>query len=170
MPAVKTAILGFGNPVRSDDAVGPYVIEQLQKRLADQPDVSLFDMGTSAFEVLFKLQGHPRIWLVDAVLNTGEPVGTLYKVPADELARAPQDDPLVFLHSLKWDQALSYAKKILRDEYPTDIEVYLIAIDNTRLAMGLSPEARQAADRVVDLLTEALAQPAVTPIEPSIAP
>jgi hydrogenase maturation protease len=162
MPPVKTAILGFGNPVRSDDAVGPYVIEQLQPRLAAQPDVSLFDMGTSAFEVLFKLQGHQRIWLVDAVLNTGEPVGTLYKVPADELARAPQDDPLVFLHSLKWDQALSYAKKILRDEYPTDIEVYLIAIDNTRLAMGLSPEARQAADRVVELLAQALATPVAT--------
>lgn len=144
--------MGFGNPVRSDDAVGVYVIEQLRKELAARTDVSLFDMGTSAFEVLFNLKGHQRIILVDAVVNTGEAVGTLYKVPAHEVERAPVDDPLVFLHSLKWDQALSYAKKILQDDYPSDITVYLIAVDNTKLEVGLSQAAKNAGDRVVQLI------------------
>ncbi|MEO1653171.1 MAG: hydrogenase maturation protease, partial [Bacteroidota bacterium] len=98
---VKTAIMGFGNPVRSDDGIGVYVIDQLKKQLGKREDVHLFDMGTSAFEVLFGLKGHQRIILVDAVINTGEPVGTLYKVPAQEVMKAPQDDPLVFLHGMK---------------------------------------------------------------------
>lgn len=148
--------MGFGNPVRSDDAVGIYVIDELKKQLPDQNDISLLDMGTSAFEVLFKLKGHNRIILVDAVVNTGEPVGTLYKVPAEEVMRAPVDDPMVFLHSIKWDQALSYAKKILQHEYPDDISVYLIAVDNTRLEMELSNEAKAAADKVVSLIKEEL--------------
>ncbi|MFM7429514.1 MAG: hydrogenase maturation protease [Flammeovirgaceae bacterium] len=150
----KTAIMGFGNPVRSDDAIGIYVIEKLRKEIEDQTQVSLLDMGTSAFEVLFKLKGHDRIILVDAVVNTGEAVGTLYKVPAEEIRKAPVDDPLVFLHSIKWDQALSYAKKILQDDYPTDIQVYLIAVDNTRLEIELSEEAKQAGDKVVELIKE----------------
>jgi hydrogenase maturation protease len=155
----KTAIMGFGNPVRSDDGIGPYVIEQLQKRLANQYDfadedasLQLFDMGTSAFEVLFKLRGREQILLVDAVLNTGEPVGTLYRVPAEEVERAPDNEPLVFLHSLKWDQALAYARRILGEAYPRDIQVYLIAIDDTRLEIQLSPEAKAAGDRVVELI------------------
>jgi hydrogenase maturation protease len=150
------AIMGFGNPCRSDDAIGIYVIDELKKRLSNRPDISLFDMGTGAFEVLFKLKGHRSIILVDAVVNTGEAPGTLYKVPAEEIATAPQDDPMVFLHSIKWDQALSYAKKILQDEYPNNITVFLIAIDNTRLEMQLSEAVRQAGDEVVQLIQEAV--------------
>ncbi len=113
-------------------------------------------MGTGAFEVLFKLQGHQRIIIVDAVINTGEAVGTLYKVPAEEINAAIIDDPMVFLHSIKWDQALSYAKKILREDYPTDISVYLIAVDNTRIEIELSDIVKQAGDKVVAYILEEL--------------
>jgi len=152
----KTAIMGFGNPCRSDDAIGIYVIEQLQKIYAWDEAVNVFDMGTGAFEILFKLKGHSKILLVDAVVNTGETPGTLYKVPAEEVLRAPVNDPMVFLHSLKWDQALSYAKKILQDDYPSDIQVYLIAVDDTRLEMHLSDAVKIAGDKVIDLIQDEL--------------
>ncbi|HAS59767.1 MULTISPECIES: hydrogenase maturation protease [unclassified Algoriphagus] len=155
---MKTAIMGFGNPVRSDDAIGIYVIEQLRKKLPDSEDITIFDMGTAAFEVLFGLKGHDRIILVDAVLNSNEPVGTLFKVPAEEVMKAPQDDPLVFLHGMKWDQALSYTKKILQDDYPEDIQVYLVAIENTKLEVDLSDVVREAGDKVVQHIVEDLNQ------------
>ena len=155
---MKTAIMGFGNPVRSDDAIGIYVIEQLKQSLEEHEDISIFDMGTAAFEVLFGLKGHDKIILVDAVLNTNEPVGTLFKVPAEEVLRAPQDDPMVFLHGMKWDQALSYAKKILQHEYPEDIQVYLIAIENTKLEVDLSEAVRDAGNKVVSHILEDLNQ------------
>ncbi|NBC25082.1 MAG: hydrogenase maturation protease, partial [Bacteroidetes bacterium] len=81
----KTAILGFGNPVRSDDGVGCYVIEQLNRSdLKMLENLSIIDMGTSAFEVLFTLKGHKKIIIVDGVINSGEPDGTLFKLPAKE--------------------------------------------------------------------------------------
>jgi len=148
---VKTAILGFGNPVRSDDGVGCFVIEQLQQQRGALPaETTLLDMGTSAFEMLFQLQGHQRLVLVDAVVNSGEADGAIFRLPADEVETAVQDDPMVFLHSLKWDQALSYAKKILGEAYPADVAVYLIAVSNTRLEVGLSPEVEVAGRRVCD--------------------
>jgi hydrogenase maturation protease len=152
----KTAIMGFGNPVRSDDGVGCYVIYELKKHLGEHTDISILDMGTSAFEVLFQLKGHTRIIIVDAVVNTGEPIGTLYKLPAEEVEAAVIDEPMVFLHSLKWNQALSYAKKILREEYPTDIQVYLIAVDDVRLSDVMSETAKNAGDKVVDLILKDL--------------
>ncbi len=149
---IRTAIMGFGNPVRSDDGVGCYVIDQLRASPGLADNVSLFDMGTSAFEVLFQLQGHSRILIVDAVINTGELPGTLYKLPAHEVEAAIQDEPMVFLHSLKWDQALSYTRKILRDDYPDDVQVYLIAVDNTKLDVDLSEPVRKAGDKVTALI------------------
>jgi len=153
---MKTAIMGFGNPVRSDDAVGIYVIEQLREKLPETEDISIFDMGTAAFEVLFGLKGHDKIILVDGVLNSNEPVGTLFKVPAEEVMKAPQDDPLVFLHGMKWDQALSYTKKILQDEYPEDIQVYLVAIENTKLEIDMSDVVKEAGDKVIQHILEDL--------------
>tara|TARA_R110002020_G_C16315287_1_gene774219 strand:- start:2713 stop:3192 length:480 start_codon:yes stop_codon:yes gene_type:complete len=153
---MKTAIMGFGNPVRSDDAVGIYVIEQLREKLPESENINIFDMGTAAFEVLFGLKGHNKIILADAVLNSNEPVGTLFKVPAEEVMKAPQDDPLVFLHGMKWDQALSYTKKILQDEYPEDIQVYLVAIENTKLEVDLSDVVKEAGDKVVQHILEDL--------------
>tara|TARA_R110002167_G_scaffold152423_2_gene346400 strand:- start:388 stop:867 length:480 start_codon:yes stop_codon:yes gene_type:complete len=153
---MKTAIMGFGNPVRSDDAIGVYVIELLREKLPESEDISIFDMGTAAFEVLFGLKGHDKIILIDGVLNSNEPVGTLFKVPAEEVLRAPQDDPLVFLHGMKWDQALSYTKKILQDEYPDDIQVYLVAIENTKLEVDLSKVVQDAGDKVVQHILEDL--------------
>ncbi|MEM6297103.1 MAG: hydrogenase maturation protease [Bacteroidota bacterium] len=153
---MKTAIMGFGNPVRSDDGIGMYVIEELKKQIGESDHINIFDMGTAAFEVLFQLKGHQKIILVDAALNTNEPVGTLFKVPAEEVLRAPQDDPMVFLHGMKWDQALSYAKKILQDQYPEDIQVYLIAIENTKLEVDLSETVKEAGNKVVNLILEEL--------------
>ena len=92
--------------------------------------------------------------MVDAVINTNEPVGTLFKVPAEEVLRTPQDDPMVFLHGMKWDQALSYAKKILGDEYPEDIQVYLIAVENTKLETEISDAVKKAGDKVVQHILE----------------
>jgi hydrogenase maturation protease len=151
----KISILGFGNPVREDDGVGVYVAQALQKAL-EGTDIDVFDMGTSAFEVLFKLKGCDRIILVDAVINTGEPVGTLYKLPASEIEGHIQDDPMVFLHSLKWDQALSYARKMFPDDVPPEIEVYLIAIDSTRFDTSMTEAATAGADRVIQLILDDL--------------
>lgn len=153
---MKIAILGFGNPARSDDGAGCHVIDLLKKQ--DLPDnVSLLDMGTSAFEILFQLKGHDHIILVDAVINSNEADGTIFKLPASEINAAIIDDPMVFLHSLKWDQALSYAKKIMQDDFPKDeITVYLIAVTDTRLEIGLSEVVSSAAQKVSEHILDSL--------------
>lgn len=148
----KTAIMGFGNPCRNDDAVGVYVINELEKKITNQENLTIFDMGTSAFELLFNLRGHSKIILIDAVINTGEEVGTLYKLPASEIESSIIDDPLVFLHGLKWDQALSYAKKIMGNEFPNDIIVYLIAINDTKLEATMSEEVKTAGDKLISII------------------
>lgn len=155
---MKLAVMGFGNPVRSDDAIGIHVIQKLKEEYAQNRFVSIFDMGTAAFEVLFGLKGHQKIILVDAVVNSNEPVGSIFKVPAEEVLKAPENNPMVFLHSMKWNQALSYAKKILLEDYPDDIQVYLIAIENTRLEIQLSDEVSKSGEKVIKMIREEINQ------------
>ncbi len=152
----KTTVLGFGNPVREDDGVGIYVVQHLMKKLGERPDLQIIDMGTSAFEVLFRLRGQDRLIVVDSVKNVDDPVGTLYKVPDDEILRHVQAQPHIYTHSLKWDQALYYAKQMLGDAYPRQVDVYLIAIQDTRFNTHMTEEAQKGADRLVQILTDEL--------------
>ena len=92
-----------------------------------------------------------------AVLGFGNPV----RGDDARLEREATDDPLVFLHALKWDQARRYARQILRDDYPEDVEVYLVAIENTRLDAPMSEAVETAAEEVVAALADELALAAV---------
>jgi hydrogenase maturation protease len=155
--ALQTAILGFGNPVRSDDAIGVYVANELQKQLQHRDDISVFDMGTSAFETLFKLKDHQHIIIVDGVINSGEPDGTLFCLPAAEIHAQIQEDPMLFLHGMKWDQALSYAKKIMGSAFPeNNIRVYLVAISEIKINMELSAAVKAAGDKLITTILNAL--------------
>jgi hydrogenase maturation protease len=91
-------------------------------------------------------------------VNSNEPVGSIFKVPAEEVLKAPENNPMVFLHSMKWNQALSYAKKILLEDYPDDIQVYLIAIENTRLEIQLSDEVSKSGEKVIKMIREEINQ------------
>lgn len=152
---MKCAILGFGNPVRGDDAVGCQVIDKLNELLQNHKDrISLFDMGTSGFEILFALPGHTKIIVVDAVMDEQQKIGQLYKVPAEEVLQAPEEDPLLFLHGMKWNQGLSYAKKIMGQSYPEDVNAFLISISNTSFVEAMQPEVEKARDQVIELILE----------------
>ena len=129
------------------------MVNELQKHLKDNESISVFDMGTSAFEILFKLKGHQRIIIVDGVINSGEADGTLFCLPASEINAQIQDDPLVFLHGMKWDQALSYAKKLMGDEFSeTKILVYLVAISEIKINMELSDTVKAAGDKLIETI------------------
>ena len=45
-------------------------------------------------------------------------------------------------------------KKILGDEYPEDIQVYLIAVENTKLETEISDAVKKAGDKVVQHILE----------------
>lgn len=152
----RTAILGFGNPVRADDGVGPWVIGQLRERLADDVPATLFDMGTSTFDLLFALRGHDRFVCIDAVTNSGHPAGTIFQPPVEAVERPADDDGLVFLHGLKWTQALAYARRLLGDAFPTDVQVWLVAVDDLSFSMDLTPPVAAAGATLVDRIAEEL--------------
>ncbi|MCF6312173.1 MAG: hydrogenase maturation protease [Verrucomicrobiales bacterium] len=158
----KISILGFGNPARNDDGIGPYVVQQLSEITPAHEGLEIIDMGTSAFEVLFRLKGSTEMVVVDAVVNSGKPEGTLFQLPAEEVEAQVEDDPLVFLHSLKWNQALYYAKNMLEADYPANrITVYLIAVEDIGFGVDLSEPVKAAGDKLIARLRETYMKDAV---------
>ena len=141
-------IIGCGNSNRSDDGVGVVVAQLLQAYLRKQPreDVRVFDAGTAGMDVMFQARGSSKLMIIDAS-SSGSEAGAIFKVPGDELKA--DHEPEYSLHSFRWDHALSAGRKIFREQFPSDVTVYLIEAQSLALGLELSPPVRASAERLV---------------------
>ncbi len=149
-------VIGCGNLNRSDDGVGVVLAQRLQARFRRHPvpGVQVFDCGTAGVDVMFKARGSTALIIVDASQTGSEP-GTIYEVPGEELAR--EHEPTYSLHDFRWDHALAAGKKIFKDEFPTDVRVWLIEARSTAYGLELSDVVRTAADDVYQRVLTSIA-------------
>jgi hydrogenase maturation protease len=150
---MDTLIIGCGNLLRGDDAVGPILVRVLAER-GVPPGVRLADGGTAGMDVAFKMRGAGHVIIVDAC-RTGQPPGTLYQVPGEELAQLPPITGLN-LHAFRWDHALAFGRWLLKEEYPSRITVYLIEAETLEFGDELSRPVRAAMENLVQRLTAEL--------------
>ncbi|MEO1281327.1 MAG: hydrogenase maturation protease [Pseudomonadota bacterium] len=147
------AIIGCGNPNRSDDGAGPETIARLRK-LTLAPDVALFDAGTDGMSVLYQARGATRLILIDAKAPEDQ-AGAIYEVPGAELTASPPNS--FNLHDFRWDHALYAGQKIYGDDFPRDVKVFLIEAQSLDLGLGLSRSVSNAVKNVAARIA-ALAQ------------
>ncbi len=144
-----TLVIGCGNLLRGDDAVGPVLVRRLLDRDLP-PTVEVADGGTSGMDVAFRMRGADRVVLVDAATTGGEP-GSLYRLEGADVEELPPLEGLN-LHSFRWDHALAFAHWVLKDEYPEEVVVYLIEAAQLEFGTPLSEPVEAAMERLVDHL------------------
>ena len=149
--AISTLIVGCGNILRGDDAIGPVLIRRMWEKGLPS-DVHCADGGTGGMDVAFQMRGVPHVILVDACQSGSEP-GSIFELPGEEVEQLP---PLsgMNLHAFRWDHALAFGRWLLKADYPKKITVFLIEGSQFRIGEPLT----QAVDRAVDQLVERLFQ------------
>lgn len=150
-PPCDLLVMGCGNILRGDDALGPLLIRRLFAQGVPQ-GVRLVDGGTAGMDVAFQMQGAARVVIIDAAVS-GHPPGTLFRVPGEELAALPPASGL-HTHSFRWDHALSFGRWLLGPKCPTDVTVFLVEVKDVAPGEELSPEAMAGMDAVIGLLRE----------------
>ena len=150
-------VIGCGNANRSDDGVGVFVAQALQAWLHERPrardDVRVFDAGTAGMDVMFQARGARKLVIVDAS-TSDSPAGAIFEVPGEILARPHA--PSFSLHDFRWDHALAAGRRIFRDQFPSDVSVYLIEARSLDLGLELSAPVLASAHQVVAQLKQAI--------------
>lgn len=115
----------------------------------------MFDSGTAGMDVMFQARGSTVLVIIDAN-SSGSAPGTIFEVPGEELENIP--DPGYNLHDFRWDNALYAGRKIFREDFPSDVTVYLIEVENLSMGIGLSASVATAGDsvtaRIIDRIRE----------------
>ncbi|NLI34670.1 MAG: HyaD/HybD family hydrogenase maturation endopeptidase [Deltaproteobacteria bacterium] len=86
MEEKKILVLGVGNILLRDEGVGVRVVEKLQAEYDFSPNVELMDGGTLGLRLMEPISEADVLIVADAVKN-GEPPGTVYRLPAEMLAK-----------------------------------------------------------------------------------
>jgi hydrogenase maturation protease len=159
VPVEKTLVVGCGNLLRGDDAVGPVLVRHLAA-LGTPPGVRLADAGTAGMDVAFAMRGQDRVILVDASTGSGHPPGTLFRVPGEVVESLPPPEGRN-LHAFRWDQALAFARWLLKDEYPADVVVWLVEAESLAHGAPLSAVVEATMKDLAERLLVELAGAAV---------
>ena len=145
----RTVVLGLGNPILSDDAVGLVVAAELERRLDVEslPGVAVRTTARGGFELIDLLAGFDRVILVDC-LTVPDPVpGRIRRLALDDVAGSAR---LVGGHEISVGAAFQLAAQAAI-AMPRDVTIYAVeAADATTFAETLTPAVAAAVSELAD--------------------
>lgn len=146
----RRMVIGIGNELRGDDAVGLYAA----RLIADlaRPDIHVLLLGDGLHRLLTAWRPDDQVLLVDAVCSnthSAPPAGEIHII--DLLARdAPGRLPAHSTHAVDLGQITALAGALAR--LPARLFLFGIEGKQFELNAPMTPAVRAAADQVVDII------------------
>jgi hydrogenase maturation protease len=141
--ASGTIVLGLGNPVRYDDAVGLRVAEAVDRLLEEDPlpGVSVATSTRAGLELIDLLAGASHAVIVDCFIPQDPVPGRVSRLTLDEVAGSAR---LVGAHDVTIGTAFKFALAA-GVPMPATVDIFAVeAADVDRLEEGLSPAVAAA--------------------------
>ncbi len=154
-PGSTILIVGLGNPILTDDGVGPLVVEQLRPLLADRDDVVIKIDTHGGLRLMERLMGYRRAIIVDAMVSGAEP-GTLFEVGPNDFPTAHSGST----HDATLPGALYVGRK-LGGVLPADEDLRLVAVEANDIytfGEGCTEAVLATVPRAVDLVLRLIQQ------------
>jgi len=144
-----TIVIGIGSILRTDDATGVRVVEQLEKQGVPEKVRLLF--GELAGLDLIKYFDYEKVILVDcATMKT--PPGTIKVFSPDDVIFS-EIKGSVSTHNMGLQETIKLAKEMKED---TDITIVGIEPFNTKFGLELSPEMKKVIPEAVETVKRLL--------------
>ena len=141
----KTAVMGAGNILMSDDGIGVRAVETLKELGGLPDDIDLIDAGTATLDALPLLDGVERLIIVDAVKGGGPP-GTIYQFSPEDISEIRSGK--ISLHQISLLEALA-SNSLLGSTPP---EIVIVGVEPQDISSGtdLSPKIAGALPKVIE--------------------
>lgn len=149
MTRPRIAVLGLGNLMRTDDALGMLALQQLRADPRFPQSVPLIEGGTLGLDLLYPLEGITHLLALDAI-DAGAPPGTLLRYAGNEIDRLPIAKSV---HLLGFSDLIG-ALRLIESE-PAEIVVLGMQPEKIDWGTELTPTVKTA---LVTLLESAVEQ------------
>jgi len=141
---MKTLVLGLGNDLLGDDAVGIEAARRLRREVGESADV--VESSQHGLALIDCMLGYNRMIILDAITTGKHPPGTVLSIEPDELTSVPGPSP----HYSGLPEITALAGQ-LRLGFPSDIRIIAVEIlDRTQIGHSLSPAVATALPELID--------------------
>lgn len=157
-------VLGIGNLLLGDEAIGVRIVEALEQRYLLPPHVEVLDGGTSGMDLLDVMANRDHLIVADAVLTGDEP-GSVVMLHDDEI-------PAMFTRKVSPHQiGLADVLMALRltGEFPVRLTLVGVVPQTLEPGIALSPVVQQALEPALQQIVAALKQEGVKVIPLEVA-
>jgi hydrogenase maturation protease len=152
MERSRKLLLGLGNDILTDDAVGLLVVRQLREELAGDVGVDVQETQEMGLALLDYLTGYCDVVLVDAVQTGRAPPGTLHELNAENLSNLTGRTP----HFLGVGETLQLGRQLGLD-MPQRVRIFAVeAADVQTLGTTLSPILQDVLPMIVARVRDAV--------------
>ena len=153
-PARKVLLLGLGNDILTDDAVGLVVVQRLRDEFAGHPSIDVQETTEMGLALLDFITGYAAVVIVDSIQTGKAAPGTLHELDAGALQQITGRTP----HFLGVSETLALGRK-LRLAMPEQVKICAIEVgDPFTLGTELSPVLQAALAAIVERIRTVLRQ------------
>jgi len=147
-PCSSIRIIGLGNFMRGDDAVGLLAASRLRQEVGDRVEVTEAEMA--GVDIVELMKGVRVAFLIDAA-RSGQTPGMIHRLDASSEPIGVQMFPHSS-HALGLSDALELAR--VMGVLPETVIVYGVEAGNTEAGQTLSPPVAKALGDVVDRIVQ----------------
>ncbi len=140
----KTLILGLGNDILSDDAIGPKLVYQLEQELKNH-GVIFKTSALGGLEIVEMIRDFSKVLIIDAIRTKDGVPGSVYHFTPDNFNETLH---ISSFHDVSFLTALELAKKV-DFESPSSIEIIAVEIiEDLEFSNEFSPQISEKYDSI----------------------
>ncbi len=140
---MKTVILGLGNPILTDDAVGIKIAQKLKE---ENPKLEVIETSETGIALLDLITDYDKLIIIDSIKNEPEKPGELYKLGLEDLKPAkdfPSSHGIGIATAFELGKGLGY-------KMPKFVSIYAVGVkDNTTFGEKCTKEVEQRMPSIV---------------------
>ena len=150
--APRVLLLGLGNDILTDDAIGLHVVRQLQPQLADHPNIEVRETTEMGLALLDFMTGYSAAVIVDSIQTGRAARGTVHEFDGPALQQLTGRTP----HFLGVGETLALGRQ-LGLAMPEQVKIFAIEVgDPFTLSTDITPELESALPAIVDRIAAAV--------------
>ena len=150
----KILLLGLGNDILTDDAIGIHVVRAVRQRVADMKNVDVHETMEMGLALLDFIVGYHALVLVDSIQTGKAPPGFIHEINDANLKLLPGPTP----HFLGVGETLALGRR-LGMAMPERVKIFAIEVaDPFTLGTEMTPPLRGALPVVVERISQALCE------------
>jgi hydrogenase maturation protease len=148
----RVLLLGLGNDILTDDAVGLQVVRELRPKLADLPSIDVHETTEMGLALLDFITGYRSVVIVDSIQTGKAPPGFLHELDPSALTQLTGRTP----HFLGVTETLALGRQ-LGLAIPERVRIFAIEVEDPfTLGTSLTPALRSALPGIMERVAAAL--------------